>query len=153
MLNIQTQYLALTTLHYSNGSGTEYIDLRTIQWRPCRKNTRKFLPIPLIVPMLPLYSSPHRIEAFADDLSVLSTDKAEHQSILSTLDTKCKELDLHLKPEKCISFAFNDSSVDKSATFRLGTGETTNISRNPSKFLGKFLAHCPSAAYLSLIHI
>ena len=97
--------------------------------------------------MLPLYSSPHRIKAFADDLSVLSTDKAEHQSILSTLDTKCKELDLHLKPEKCISFAFNGSSVDKSVTFRLGTGETTNISRNPSKFLGKFLAHCPSAAY------
>jgi len=87
-----------------------------------------------------LHSSEHSAKAFADDLSVFSSSPEDHQSLLSTIDEKCSDLNLTLKPEKCISTVFNSSKMNHTTSFSLSNGSTRNIADAPTKLLGKFIA-------------
>ena len=54
-----------------------------------------------------------------------------------TISDSCQELDLMLKPPKCISLVFDGKKMVKSASFQVGSGSTRNITTGPTKFLGQ----------------
>ena len=124
---------------YRNNS-SETVDLRLINWKLARKSAKSFIPISSQPPDHPLKqareaakkpkqikSSCHSVKGYADDLTVLSTSKEDHQSALMEIDFKCHDLGLQLKPEKICSHT----------TFSLQDGSTRNISSAPTKFLGQ----------------
>ena len=80
------------------------------------------------------------MKGFADDLSVFSSNISEHQSLLSDLSTYSQDLDLTLRPDKCISVIFNGNKMDHKITFSLANGSTCNIGKAPTKILGKMTA-------------
>ena len=73
-----------------------------------------------------LHSSEHSAKAFADNLTVFSSSPEDHQSLLSTINEKCSDLDLTLKPEKCISIVFNGSKMNHTTSFSLSNCSTRN---------------------------
>ena len=104
-----------TSIEYAN-SNTERVNLHSVKWEPTRKGQKPYLPNNRNPPKFLLkkireeiskpkflHSSEHSAKAFADDLSVFSSSPEDHQSLLSTIDEKCSDLDLTFKPEKCIS--------------------------------------------------
>lgn len=55
---------------------------------------------------------------------------------LTQIDACCGELDLHLKPAKCVSLAFDGKRIKPTTTFPMSSGRTCNIRDCPTKFLG-----------------
>ena len=47
------------------------------------------------------------------------------------------DLDLTLKPSKCISIVYDGKKMDKTVTFAVGSGSSRSISLGPTKFLGQ----------------
>ena len=86
-------------------------------------------------------SKTHKVKGFADDFSVFSSSMKDHAIALQTIDKHCSDLDLTLKPSKCVSFVYDGKKVLRNATFSLGDGSTRNISTGPTKFLGHTLCH------------
>ena len=131
------------------------MNLHDISWHLASGNSKKYLPSPHIPPTVkvpriraklgtPKYCSsrPHRCKSYADDLSLISSDPKEHASSLQEINDSCKQLDLHLKPSKCISLVYNGKQIDRSKVFAIGdSGNTTNVAHKPTKFLGKILGH------------
>ena len=64
-------------------------------------------------------SSPHTAKAFTDDLSVFSSNISNHQSLLLDLSNDSRELDLTLRPDKCISLVFDGKRMESKTTFSL----------------------------------
>ena len=135
------------TLKYRKGNTTENTNLNSIQWIAASGRGKWFLPPSLTPQMLnstatsqPTFSSAHRVKGFADDLTVFSSSKEEHESTLSDVDSKCKDLDLTIRADKCVSMVFDGNEVKKKATFRVGDGVTRNITDGATKFLGSVLA-------------
>ena len=52
------------------------------------------------------HSKAHKAKGFADDFSVLSSTK-DHAAALQTIDKHCLDVDLTLKPCKCVSFVYD----------------------------------------------
>ena len=48
-------------------------------------------------------SAEHKVKAFADDLTLISVDKQQHSWGLREIDECCKDLDLEVRPDKCVS--------------------------------------------------
>ena len=71
-----------------------------------------------------------------------------HQQVLSKIDSCCLDLDLHLRPDKCITLSFTDKRFDKKAHVDLLNGSTSNISNQPAKFLGKYIGSSRSSSLL-----
>ena len=65
---------------------------------------------------------------------------------LLRIDQCCSEIDLHLRPDKCISLIFTGKRFDKKTTVKLKTGNTCNISEKPSRMLGKIFASSGSTS-------
>ncbi len=84
-----------------------------------------------------LSAKPHCAKTFVDDLSVLSSNKSDHQSILNSIQQSCTILDLVLKPAKCLSFCFSGKANIPDQCFNVGDKLTTNVSCKPAKFLGR----------------
>ena len=82
---------------------------------------------------------PHRSEAFADNLTAISTDIKEHQSLLDHLDQRCQELNLYFKPSKCTSFLFDGNSAIRQKTMSIHVGRMRNVCSKPTSFLGKII--------------
>ena len=86
----------------------------------------------------PCSSSLHKVKGFADDLTVLSSDVASHQRVLSLLVLKARDLCFEFQPAKCVSLHFNGHHVVASTQFSMTNGNTINICDiNCTKFLGK----------------
>ena len=127
----------------------EVIDLDTVNWKLSRKNSKCYRSLSSPPPSLNLSSySPknklfnsveHKVKSFADDLTIISTNLVDHQSMLSKIDACCSDLSLQLRPDKCITMSYTGKKFNKQATVKLSGGSTTNISQNPAKFLGKYL--------------
>ena len=144
-------------LSYPNGN-TESVMLSQTRWTFARRSAKKFRSLddhpPNFIPVshkrsrLPKYrhSSEHRVKAFADDLTIINIDQQVHKQALSEIDKKCADLDLHIRPDKCITFSFNGSKEDKAFTVSLQEGATRNISKDGAKFLGKILMGTPSSS-------
>ena len=86
---------------------------------------------------------PHCAKGFADDLSVISASKTDHQSTLDTIQHHSAFPDLILKSPKCLSYCFSEKSSVPDLRFRLGDNHTVNISTKPAKFLGKIIGSTP----------
>ena len=52
------------------------------------------------------HSKAHKVKGFTGDLSVFFSMK-DHAIALQTIDKHCSDLDLTLKPFKCVSFVYN----------------------------------------------
>ena len=92
----------------------------------CAKGNGKwFLPSTSCDPVR--LSTTHKLKAFADDLTVISSSKEDHQSALTKINSYCLDLGLTLKPFKCVSFVFDGKRANKSDTFFIGDGKSINI--------------------------
>ena len=58
---------------------------------------------------------------------------------LSEADMKCMDLDLKIRPDKCVSFLFSGSKSDKLFQVPLKNGFTINICINDTKCLGSLI--------------
>ena len=145
----------VSTIIYSNHS-TETLNLHLHKWELARANTTAWLPPAKSPPHVALphirkkmkepksiAGRPHCAKGFADDLSVISANKADHQSTLDTIQHHSASLDLILKPPKCLSYCFSGKSSVPDLCFRLGDNHTVNVSTKPVKFLGKIIGSTP----------
>ena len=78
----------------------------------------------------------HKVKRFVDDVTIISSTSEDHGKALQEMSNSCHDLDMTLKPTKCISFVFDGEKMNKLATFKIATGVTRNISSGPIKFLG-----------------
>ena len=138
---------------------SETLDLKAIRWVHTRKGQKAYLPFSTIPPKFPLKkihrdakaiktcsSAPHTVKGFADDITVISPSISAHSSVLKIIDQNASSLDLHLKPEKCVSFVYDGKVIDKTSTLPLSHGSTRNISEAPWKVLGHILAVSPTGS-------
>jgi len=88
-------------------------------------------------------SSERKVKGFADDLTIINISKQGHKWALSEVDTKCSDLDLRIRPDKCVSLSFDGSKLDKSFIVPLRDGNTRNISDIGARFLGSILMGTP----------
>ena len=88
----------------------------------------------------PTFSSAHKVKGFADDLTVLSSSKGEHEDTLSDVNNKCKDIGLEIRADKCVSMVFDGHEVKKKIAFKVGSGLTRNITDGATKFLGSTFA-------------
>ena len=91
-------------------------------------------------------SSKHKVKGFADDFTIISRSLNSHQQVLSETATKCEDLDLHVRPDKCVSILFNGKKMLEDSTIQLPTGRTNNIRNAPTKFLGGYIGHTRQAS-------
>ena len=154
MLHVVSEYHSdgEATIEYAN-EATEWVNQNTVEWKHTRKGQRLFLPLSRTPPVFPLkkirqdakelkycLSSPHTVKGFADDLSVFSSNINEHQSLSFDFSTSSQDLDLTLRPDKCISVIFNGNKMDHKITFSLANGSTRKIAEARTKILGKLIA-------------
>ena len=87
----------------------------------------------------------HSVKRFADDLSVISSSIQDHKSALLEIDEKAADLDLTLRPDKCVSILFDGTkNIDPKSNITLTNGFTHNISEAPTKILGHLIATSPA---------
>ncbi|XP_065896220.1 uncharacterized protein [Dysidea avara] len=125
----------------------EEVDLHQVDWKPCGKRAKRFVPLtdkPATVKSS-WKSSPkfvdsiaHSVKGYADDATLISTNLETHSSVLQEIDKKAADLDLTLKPSKCVSFLF-DGSKHLSQRIPLSGGTTKLITEGGTKFLGKLI--------------
>ena len=145
----------LASIMYPDQS-TESVNLHSVRWHLSTGNARHYLPADTTppTPKVPKVhakmedqkvcrTAPLRSKAYRDDLTLISTNKSEHQVALGHIDSCCRDLSLSLKPSKCISLAFDGKRSNPNTTFLLSSGQTNNIQKHPTKFLGKVISHCP----------
>ena len=84
-------------------------------------------------------SESHSVKAYADDVTLFSTSKEAHQTVLVELDDTCSEIGLQICPDKCVSYVFDGQKICSGTTFKLQQCSTKNITSAPSKFLGQTL--------------
>ena len=127
----------------------EHINLLTVNWTLARKNAKCFIAPPEVPPPPPkahpkvvkyAHGHEHKAKAFADDMTIITASKDDHQCALIEVDAVCRSLGLYLKPSKCVSITVHKGSVLPYATFQLSDGQTRNISDSPTTFLGKTIA-------------
>ena len=148
----------LAKVKYLNSSAIEIISLKSTPWHFTRKSAKKFLPPEATPPKFPLKrvreqalqpksitSSSRKVKAFADDLTVISRSLSSHQKVLETTVIKCKDMDLQVRPDKCVSILYNGKKVLDDSSVQLPSGSTNSIRAAPTKFLGGYVGHTHSA--------
>ena len=88
---------------------SEVVNLTTIEWKPCSKRARKFVPLhgnPAIV-KVNWKPSPKLVDStahsYANDVTVISDNFNSHVSVLQTVNQHAVDLDLSFKSVKCVS--------------------------------------------------
>lgn len=90
----------------------EHIDLMSTRWTLARKNAKRFIATPDVPPPPPkahpkvtkyVHGHEHKVKAFADDMTIITASKDDHQLALIEVDVACRSLGLYLKPSKCVS--------------------------------------------------
>ena len=86
----------------------------SVNWTFARKNSNPYLPLstqpPLFTPShakgrkdtRTYQSREHKVKAFAGDLTIITSNYSDHKKTLCSIDSHCLELDLMLRPEKCL---------------------------------------------------
>ena len=85
------------------------------------------------------------MKGFADDLTVLSSSKTEHENTLSDVNQKCNDICLEIRADKCVSMVFDGCEVKRKTTFKLGEGLTRSVTDGSTKCLGSLFAISPQA--------
>ena len=55
-------------------------------------------------------------KGFSDALTIISASSSDHSEALKGISSSCNDLDLTLKPLKCISFVYDGKKMNKSGT-------------------------------------
>jgi len=92
---------------------------------------------PLVIITNTRHSKTHKVKAFADDLSVFSASMKDHAAALQAIDEHCSDLDLTLKPSKCVSFVYDGKKMLGNATFPLKEGSLSSFAQ----------MHCESSPF------
>ena len=83
---------------------SEMVDLSSVDWIPCSKRAKRFVPLNCtpkslkhkLKPSFKFYSSSeHCVKAYADDATLISDSLEAHVSVLQQVDQKAKDLDLY----------------------------------------------------------
>lgn len=139
-----------TTIVYKddeNEKTSELIHLKQEMWKPARKNGRKYFRLGIDPPSIKLsnpqanfhFSVPHKVKGYADDLSIISDSFDEHVKTVQKIDQNLREIDLAIRPDKCVTLQFNGKKVlDQCVDFI--DGETRSILEKDTKFLGATVA-------------
>ena len=106
------------SLKYRKDNTTEDVSLNEIRWITGSGRGKWFLPPSHTPPEhtcastpQPTFSSAHKVKGFADDLTVLSSSKGEHEDTLSDVNNKCKDIGLEIRADKCVSMVFDGHEV------------------------------------------
>ena len=81
---------------------------------------------------------------YADDTTLLSASPEDHQTALRQVDSKCSDLGLEIRPDKCVSYVFDGQKLNSRTTFEVHHGSTRNITSAPTKFLGQTIDANPT---------
>ena len=84
---------------------------------------------------------PHKVKGYADDFTVISTNPQDHQEALTSIDNRCNEICLTIRPDKCFSVVFDGRRVRDGFSFKVGGGHTNNIKSKATAFLGFTIGH------------
>jgi len=125
----------------------EEVDLHQVEWRPCSKRAKKFVPLTGKTVTVKANWKPskfadamdHFVKGYTDDATVISNNIDTHCSVL-------QEIYLMLKPSKCILFLFDGVKVHLSKGISLCNGTTRLITKGRTKFLGKLVDVCISVS-------
>ena len=85
-------------------------------------------------------SAPHKAKAYTDDLSIISGSLEEHTETVQTIDQLSREIDLIIRPDKCVTLVFDGKKILKNHRIELTNGWTRSISEGATKFLGATIA-------------
>ena len=97
-------------------------------------------------------SHPHKIKAYADDLTYITT-KVDHQKGLSAaINSKCESLDLQIPPDKCYSLYIKNGKVLPSE-FSISGSLTKCIKSNPTKFLRQIVSMSNNATCRTMLPV
>jgi hypothetical protein len=134
-------------------SSTESINLHSVKWLLTRKGQKHYLPLDKPPGKFPLkklraecekpkfyLSSAHTTKAYADDISIISSNTQDHKACLDEFSSKAADLDFILKPEKCASILFDGLRIDKKSTIPIYSSHTQNIATSPWKILGHLIS-------------
>ena len=132
---------------YDDTPGTtifEIIHLQTVEWLPCSRHARRFVPLDSTPVTLkskwkpsPKYyhSSEHSVKAYADDTTLISALRLILWCCSRWIRRLLIYVDLSFKPSKCVSYLFDGSLQG----IELSGGITKSITERGTKFLGKSL--------------
>ena len=148
------------SLKYRKGNLTEVIKLMKLKWKPAHGNDKWYRSTNDITgTSTKTRSNPHKVKGFADDLTIISSSSTDHAQALKVISDSCRDLDLKLKPPKCVSLVFDGKKMVKSASFYVGSGSSRNITSGPTKFLGqlqtsskKFNTYESSKKFIATFH-
>jgi len=92
---LQDGFCTITYDETAKATVFETVDLRTVEWLPCSRRARRFVPLHLCLvstkskqkPCLKYYkSSEHSIKAYADDATLISDCLETHTKVLQQVD-------------------------------------------------------------------
>ena len=119
--------------------------LSDIKWMPARGNGKWFLPtMTMSFPSSAKEvkkSREHKVKGFANNLTLINTNPEDHQQILTYVNSRCLDLGLTIRPDKCYSVVFNGKKVLEHLPFAVGPGQTRDIRKFSTTFLGSTVSH------------
>ena len=125
-------------LKYRKGSSIEVIKLTELKWQPARGIDKWFRPTNDITANFSARrSKPDKVKGIADDIIIISSSPSDHAKALRAIFDSCQDLDLTLKPSKCVSLVNDGKKMSRSASFAVGSRFTINITTGPTRFLGQ----------------
>ena len=141
---------------YSPNGTSEHLNLFTAKLKFALKSSKEYYsidsPPPDFIPVCHqcansrkmVKSSEHKIKGFADDLTLISSDK-DHRNALSRIDLCASDLDLVIRADKCYTLSLKGLKQDKKFSVTLVSGKATPISKAGTKFLGRYIACTPKS--------
>ena len=80
-------------------------------------------------------STPHKVKGYADNLTIIASAKNELQDVVYHANGWCRDICLHLRPDKCFTLLLVGGKA-VNGVISVGGSKTSNIKDKPSKFLG-----------------
>ena len=132
------------TLQYRRGKLIEMANLKNIKWKLAKGNGKWYLPCssdpPLTVTAPTVYSTPHKVKGYADDLTVISTSPVELQETVNLVEVRCKDVCLNIRPDKCYSLVYDGKAATRFPCITASGGSITSIVEKSTTFLGSIVA-------------
>ena len=89
---------------------------------------------------------------FADDFSLITSNKRTHQRLINSIHVKTESMNLSLKPSKCRSISICQGKP-KEIPFKIGETPLLSVKDEPEKFLGMYITyHGKTSEIYQIIH-
>ena len=73
-----------------------------------------------------VYSTPHKVKGYVDDLTIIASTKKELQDVVSHADGWCCDICLHIRPDKCFTLLLVGGKA-VNGVISVGGSKTSNI--------------------------